>query len=296
MTTFINNFSEISENYEVLICDLWGCLHNGKVSFREALKTLKNFRDNSGVVILVTNAPRPTYLVEEQIHKLGINSSNYDLLLTSGELTSEYIGMNYDNEVKVFHIGDGGNHSVFENIKLYNKTLEIKSVALADADVLVCTEPFNPEEDKLNNYKDIVTFGVERNLPFICSNPDLVVDIGDVRELCAGSIAKMYESLGGKTIYLGKPYKKMYQKAYQFLSKTNQIKKSKILCIGDGITTDIKGAALERLDSLLVIGGLLRNELLLKKNNKYYIDVKGFNKYILTNNVIEPTFAIKSFE
>ncbi len=296
MTTFINNFSEISDNYEVLICDLWGCLHNGEVSFKEALENLKNFRDSSGLVILVTNAPRPKYLVEEQIHKLGINSSYYDLLLTSGELTSEHIGTNYTNEVKVFHIGEAENHSVFENSKLYNKTLAIESVTLSEADVLVCTEPFNPAVDKLDNYKDIVTFGIERDLPFICSNPDLVVDIGDVRELCAGSIANMYETLGGKTIYLGKPYKKMYQKVYQFLAEKNEIKKSKILCIGDGITTDIKGAALERLDSLLVIGGLLRNELLLKKNNEFFIDIKGFNKYILTNNVIEPTFAIKSFE
>ena len=98
MTTFINKFSEISENYEILICDLWGCLHNGKVSFKEALKTLSTFRNNSGVVVLVTNAPRPTHMVGKQIYELGINTSHYDLLLTSGELTSEHIGINYKNK------------------------------------------------------------------------------------------------------------------------------------------------------------------------------------------------------
>ena len=94
MTTFLNKFSEISENYEILICDLWGCLHNGKNSFEKALQTLNNFRYKGGMVILVTNAPRPRHSVENQISRLGINKSHYDFLLTSGELTSELLGAN----------------------------------------------------------------------------------------------------------------------------------------------------------------------------------------------------------
>ncbi len=296
MTTFIKKFSEISKNYEVLICDLWGCLHNGKTSFKEALKALETFRKNSKLVVLVTNAPRPKQMVEKQINKLGINSSQYDFLLTSGELTSEYLGLCNKNKLKVFHIGNNKNHSVFENIKQYNRNLQIEITTLREADILVCTEPFNPVSDALENYHDILYSGVKRALPFICSNPDLVVDVGDVRELCAGSIANMYQSLGGETIYLGKPFRKIYHKVYKFISQKIELQKSKILCIGDGINTDIKGATNEGLDSLLIIGGLLRSEFLKKRNNTYHIDEKGFHKYILRNNVVGPTFAIKSFE
>ena len=296
MSTFIDKFSEISDNYEVLICDLWGCLHDGKNSFEKALQALKTFRENDGLVVLVTNAPRPRPSVEKQINKLGINKSHYDLLLTSGELTSELLGTTHKNKRKVFHIGITSNHSVFENIKRYNKTSEIEIVTLADAEIIVCTEPFNPESDTLDNYNDILSEGIKRGLPFYCSNPDLVVDIGDKRELCAGSIAEGYESLGGQTIYLGKPHSTIYERAYQFVSTKIELEKNKFLCVGDGINTDIKGAGFESLDSLLIIGGLLRNDFLIKRNRTYIIDKKGFNKYLLMNSFIEPTFAMKFFE
>ena len=296
MTTFINKFSEISENYQILICDLWGCLHDGKNSFEKSLKTLNNFRDTGGLVVLVTNAPRPRQTVQNQINKLGINKSHYDFLLTSGELTSELLAQNNKKKIKVFHIGANENHSIFKNIKHYNKILEIEIVTLADAEVIVCTEPFNPVSDTLDNYNDLLSEGIRKGLPFVCANPDLVVDIGNMRELCAGSIAYKYESLGGQTTYLGKPFSTIYKKVYQFVSNKIEIKKNKFLCVGDGITTDIKGAGFEGLDSLLIIGGLLRNDFLIKKNLTYSIDKKGFNKYLLQNNFIEPTFAIKFFE
>ena len=296
LATFIDSFSEISDNYQVLICDLWGCLHDGKNSFGRALQTLKTFRENNGLIVLVTNAPRSQYSVEKQINKLGINKSHYDLLLTSGELTSELLGTKHKNKVKVFHIGIAGNHSVFENIKLYNSLLEIEIVTLADAEMIVCTEPFNPDSDTLDNYNDILSEGIRKGLPFVCSNPDLVVDIGDKRELCAGSIADRYESCGGETTYLGKPFSSIYEKVYQFVSTKIELEKNKFLCVGDGINTDIKGAEFESLDSLLVIGGLLRNDLLIKRNHTYFIDKKGFNKFLLMNNFIEPTFAMKFFE
>ena len=296
MPTYIDKFSEISDNYQVLICDLWGCLHDGKVSFEKALQALKTFRENNGLIVLVTNAPRSQYSVEKQINKLGINKSHYDLLLTSGELTSELLGTNHKNKIKSFHIGITNNHSVFENIKRYNKTLEIEIVTLADAEIIVCTEPFNPVSDTLDNYNDILSEGVKRGLPFVCSNPDLVVDIGDKRELCAGSIAERYESLGGQTSYLGKPHSTIYEKVYQFVSTKIELEKNKFLCVGDGINTDIKGAGFESLDSLLIIGGLLRNDFLIKRNRTYFINEKGLNKYLLMNDFIEPTFAMKFFE
>ncbi len=296
MTTFLNKFSEISENYEILICDLWGCLHDGKNSFEKALQTLNNFRCKGGMVILVTNAPRPRDSVESQINRLGINKAHYDFLLTSGELTSELLGANYKKKIKVFHIGATRNHSVFENIKHYNRILEIEIATLADAEIIVCTEPFNPVSDTLDNYNDLLYEGIRKGLPFVCSNPDLVVDIGDRRELCAGSIAYRYEKMGGQTTYLGKPFSTIYKKVYQFVSTKIKLEKNKFLCVGDGINTDIKGAGFEGLDSLLIIGGLLRNDFLIKKNRTYFIDKKGFKKYLLKNNFIEPTFAMKFFQ
>ena len=208
-----------------MICDLWGCLHNGQVSFKEALKTLNRFRKNGGIVALVTNAPRPKHLVEKQIFKLGINKTHYDALLTSGELTSEFIASKYNNKIKVFHIGSSGFHSVFENTKHYNPSIKIELVTLAEADLIVCTEPFNPKADTIENYKDIFSYGISKNLPLICSNPDLVVDVGEVRELCAGSIANLYKQLGGQITYIGKPFKDIYQKVYNYADIQNDIQR-----------------------------------------------------------------------
>jgi HAD superfamily hydrolase (TIGR01459 family) len=294
LTNLIKTFSEISDKYTAVICDLWGCLHNGVESFPEALRALENFKASNGKVILVTNAPRPIANVEYQIANLGIKETYYDMLLTSGELTSNYIDKISESQLNIFHIGGKRHHSIYKNM-IHEKKISIEIDIIEHADLIVCTEPFNPSRDQLSDYENILKVGIDKDLTLLCANPDLVVDVGDKREMCAGSLASMYEKMGGKVVYFGKPHKNIYQEVYSFLNRVGQSKPKSILCIGDGLKTDIQGANNENLDSLLVVGGLLRKKHLLGNEKNTIIDERKLNQTIETNKV-KVDYAIKFFQ
>ena len=294
MTNVIKTFSEISDKYNAVICDLWGCLHNGIKSFPEALKALEDFKASSGKVILVTNAPRPIANVEYQIANLGIKKIHYDMLLTSGELTSTYINKICENKLSIFHIGGKRHHSIYKDM-ISEKRISIEIENIVDADLIVCTEPFDPSRDQLSDYENTLRAGIDKNLTLLCANPDMVVDVGEKREMCAGSLASMYEKMGGKVIYFGKPHNNIYQEVYSFLNKSDRPRTRSILCIGDGLNTDIRGANNEKLDSLLVVGGLLKKRHLIEKRNCTIIDEIKLNQTIDSNEV-HVDYVIKFFE
>ena len=294
MTKFIKTFSEISDKYSAVICDLWGCLHNGVKSFPAALKALEDFKASKGTVILVTNAPRPIANVEYQIANLGIKKNHYDMLLTSGELTSAYINKTSKNKLNIFHIGGKRHHSVYKDM-INEQKISINIKTIVDADLIVCTEPFDPSKDQLSDYESTFKAGIDKNLTLLCANPDLVVDVGEIREMCAGSLASMYEKMGGKVIYFGKPYNNVYQEVYSFLNKGDKTKEGSVLCIGDGLNTDIRGANNEKLDSLLVVGGLLKNRHLIKKKTRTFIDEIKLSQTI-NEHKVHVDYVIKFFE
>ena len=293
LTNLIKTFSEISDKYTAVICDLWGCLHNGVESFPEALRALGDFKASNGKVILVTNAPRPIANVEYQIANLGIKETYYDMLLTSGELTSNYINKISESHLNIFHIGGKRHHSIYKNM-IHEKKISIDIDNIEHADLIVCTEPFNPSRDQLSDYENILKVGKDKDLTLLCANPDLVVDVGDRREMCAGSLASMYEKMGGKVIYFGKPHKNIYQEVYSFLNGVSESKPNSILCIGDGLTTDIRGANNEKLDSLLVVGGLLKKKHLIEKRNNMILDERKLNQTI-EDNEVHVDYAMKFF-
>ena len=294
MTNIITTFSEISDKYTAVICDLWGCLHNGVKSFPAALKALEDFKASGGTVILVTNAPRPIANVEHQIANLGINKNHYDLLLTSGELTSAYINRIFKKKLNIFHIGGKRHHSLYKDM-ISEQKISINIKTIVDADLIVCTEPFDPSKDQLSDYESTFRAGIDKNLTLLCANPDLVVDVGEIREMCAGSLASMYEKMGGKVIYFGKPYNNIYQEVYSFLNKGKKTQKGSILCIGDGLNTDIRGANNEKLDSLLVVGGLLKNRHLIEKKNRTFVDEIKLSQTI-NEHKVHVDYVIKFFE
>ena len=294
MVNIIETFSEISDKYTAVICDLWGCLHNGIKSFPAALKALEDFKASSGKVILVTNAPRPISNVEYQIENLGINKIYYDMLLTSGELTSTYVNKICKNKLSIFHIGGKRHHSIYKDM-INEQKISIETENIVNADLIVCTEPINPSRDQLSDYKNILRAGTDKNLTLLCANPDLFVDVGETREMCAGSLASMYEKMGGKVIYFGKPYNNVYQEVYSFLNKGDKTKEGSILCIGDGLNTDIRGANNEKLDSLLVVGGLLKNRHLIEKKTCTFVDEIKLSQTI-NEHKVHVDYVIKFFE
>ena len=294
LTNIIETFSDISHNYTAVICDLWGCLHDGLKSFSDALRALEHFKASNGKVVLVTNAPRPIGNVRYQIETLGIKDSHYDMLLTSGELTSNYINKICEKKLSIFHIGGKRHHSIYKNM-IYEEKISIEIDNIAHADLIVCTEPFDPIRDQLADYENTLKIGINKELTLLCANPDLVVDVGDTREMCAGSLALMYQKMGGKVIYFGKPHNNIYQEAYSFLNNGDKQKAESILCIGDGLNTDIRGANNENLDSLLVVGGLLKQRHLIEKENNIIIDEKKLSQTIENDNVYVD-YAIKFFK
>ena len=216
------------------------------------------------------------------------------MLLTSGELTSNYISEICENNLRIFHIGGKRHHSIYKDM-IREKKISIEVANIAKANLIVCTEPFDPSRDQLADYVNILKIGIDKQLTFLCANPDLAVDVGEIREVCAGAVASIYEKMGGKVIYFGKPHNIIYQKVYSFLNKFNTPKAESILCIGDGLNTDIRGANNEKLDSLLVVGGLLKKMHLIEKSNNTIFDKRQLNRTIEKNGV-QADYAIKFFE
>ena len=259
----IKQLKDISKNYNVLFCDIWGCIHNGKEAYQNALKALVEFKRNNGFVMLLTNAPRPKNAVKAHLSTFGISEKHFNDITTSGAAAQNSM-LSGDVGTKVFHLGPKRDVSFFNDIppdrKLTNK---INVVELRHAEGIVCTGLFDDRTETPENYKDLIKYGIQKNLKLLCVNPDIFVDVGDLRVWCAGGIAAAFSKAGGISIYCGKPHKEIYKLAHKKLEMHN-IKSPKILCVGDGINTDILGGKNEMLDTLFVCGGLSKDEVGLK--------------------------------
>ena len=261
MVKIINDFQVISSKYEAVFCDLWGCIHNGKESFKDSIKALLRFRNRGGKVILLTNAPRPQLAIIDFLNQLKITKKYYDAIVTSGDATQLSLQSgNYGHDI--FHIGPSRDLCIFDaGDNSVNDFNPINLVEIAKASCILCTGLFNDQIENPDDYKKIINQGVDKKLPLLCANPDIQVDYGHQRLWCAGAIANNYRKAGGKSIYFGKPHKAIYDLALKKLYDIDPtISKHKIICIGDGIKTDILGGNSMGLDTLFVSGGLADKE------------------------------------
>tara|TARA_Y100000816_G_scaffold41148_1_gene25850 strand:- start:79 stop:897 length:819 start_codon:yes stop_codon:yes gene_type:complete len=239
----------IVDNYQLFYIDLWGVIHNGINLHIEAIKTIKEITKNNKEYVLLTNAPRPNSAVKNFLEKMGLEKQIRDHVFTSGDAALNYIKNNL-NKKNFFHIGPPRDFDLFRDFK------KDKSENINKSDYILCTGLFDDHNKDLNYYKDLLEKNLEKKM--ICTNPDLIVDRGNIRELCAGSVAIVFEKMGGEVIYFGKPYPEVYNQAINNKDK-------KVLSIGDNLNTDIKGANLLNFDSLLISNGIHKNEL--KENN-----------------------------
>lgn len=256
MTQIINSLSEISDRYRALFVDLWGCVHNGLVPFPDAVKALQDYRERGGVVVLVTNSPKPRDPVKAQLEKIGVAPNSWDTIATSGDSARSALFRGVVGQ-KIYFIGDEVNDAgFFEPLRLLEHPINIQKVPLAEAEGIVCTGPFDPLADPSVNRADFL-YAKTKGLKLLCANPDIVVDRGERREWCAGALARLYTEMGGESLYFGKPHPPIYDLARRRLAALgHDIRDSEILAIGDGIGTDIKGAIGEDIDSLFLSGGL----------------------------------------
>jgi HAD superfamily hydrolase (TIGR01459 family) len=249
----IQGLSALAANYQVLVCDIWGVVHNGREAFPGVVDTLRRFREN-GIVLLLSNAPRPNGPIREQLAGLKVREAAYDTLVTSGDLTRRLLVERAP--LNVHHVGPDRDMPLFENLAVHR-------VAMKEADAIVCTGPFDDTKEGPDDYRDYWHDALARRLPFYCANPDLVVQRGDQLIYCAGALAHQYEDQGGEVLYLGKPHAPAYAFVAERLRELTgrDIPRAKWLAVGDGLKTDIAGATLAGIDSLLITGGIHEAEL-----------------------------------
>lgn len=252
MTKIIKNLSEIGADYDVLFCDLWGCLHNGKEPYAAAVTALQQFRQGGGKVCLMTNAPRPNQYVIAQLDRMGVPRDAWDIVVSSGDAAQD--GM-FAGSVgsKVWHIGTEKDDGFFTDVPDEWAGAVVTRVPLEEAEGIVATGPFDEANEAPEDYRGQFMLARERGLKLLCANPDIVVDMGETRIYCAGALAEFYEELGGTSLYFGKPHSPVYERAKRLMGLDDA---SRILVVGDGIKTDVMGAQQEGLDCLFVTGGL----------------------------------------
>ncbi len=247
MAQRIQSFRDIAAHYDVVLCDVWGVLHNGVEAFSAASEALAEARAAGLTVVLITNSPRPHPGVKVQIRGLGVTDDAYDRIVTSGDVTRALIE---DAPKRVYFIGADKDHPLLDG-------LGVEQVGLEAADVVVCAGLRDDEVESIEDYRAELTALAARDLPFICANPDLVVERGHRLIPCAGALAQLYEVLGGTTRIAGKPYRPIYEKS---LAEAREMRGafdlSRVIAIGDGMPTDVRGAEGFGLDVLYISGGI----------------------------------------
>ena len=259
MTQIVTTLADISERYDALFVDLWGCVHNGITAFPDAVAALRSYRATGGKVVLVTNAPRPRAGVMKQLAHFKVPDDCYDTIATSGDSARSAMFLGAVGP-KVWFIGQPHDLPFFDPLSLLDNPVSITRVPLEQATGIVVTGPEDPQADP-EAMRPYFALARDRGLKLLCANPDIVVDRGARREWCAGALAKLYTEMGGESLYFGKPHPPIYDLARRRLSAMGvDIHDSRILAIGDGILTDIAGAMGEDIDSLFITGGLAASE------------------------------------
>jgi len=249
----IEQFGLLARDYDVLLCDIWGVVHNGIAAFPDACDVLARFRKKGGAVILITNAPRAGANVQRILDRFAVPHDAYDAIMSSGDVTHGIVETRLNQ--RVFHLGPERDLSIFAG-------LDVTFAPAETADYVVCSGLFDDTRETPEDYRELLTAMRARSLFMVCANPDIVVERGDELVYCAGAIADAYAEIGGEVLYCGKPYAPIYEAA---LGKAAALRGgpsplARVLAIGDSVRTDLKGAALFGLDCLFVVSGLHADE------------------------------------
>lgn len=247
MAERIQSLNDIVKHYDVILCDVWGVLHNGVSAFADASVALKAARDNGLTVVLITNSPRPHPGVMRQIEGLGVLPDAYDRIVTSGDVTR---GLISEGPKNIYFIGAGRDHPLLDG-------LGVTLTGEDEAEIVVCAGFVDDESETPEMYRELLARLAARDLAMICANPDLVVERGHRLIPCAGALAQLYEELGGDTLIAGKPHKPIYSAALAVAEECHgPLDHARVLAIGDGMPTDVRGAISEGLELLYISAGI----------------------------------------
>ena len=239
----------LAGRYDVLLCDVWGVIHNGREAFSGPCATLARWRAEQGPVILVSNSPRPCAAVADQLDALGVPRDAWSALVTSGDATRALLAARAPGPA--YAIGPARDAPLYEGLGLEFAPLE-------RAAFISCTGPFDDETETPEDYRAQFETGVARGLAMICANPDKVVQRGERLIYCGGALAELYQAMGGEAVMAGKPHPPIYAASLARAAELagHRIDRRRVLVIGDGVATDLVGAAAQELDALFIAGGI----------------------------------------
>ncbi|MCH9765930.1 MAG: TIGR01459 family HAD-type hydrolase [Alphaproteobacteria bacterium] len=241
--------------YQVLLCDVWGVVHNGAAAHEKACDALIEFRRRNGIVILVSNAPVPKFRVQAMLHRVGVPDGIANDIISSGEIALTHIrDAGYK---RAFYIGPKDRDAAF-----FGQSSAVNA-PLDTAEAVVCTGLNDDRRDVVEDYRPVLVEALKHKLPFVCANPDLVVDVGGTHFVCAGAIADLYERMGGDVYWAGKPHASAYDAAMASAERVanKTLKKSDAVVIGDALRTDIEGARRYGVDAIFIAGGIHRGDV-----------------------------------
>jgi HAD superfamily hydrolase (TIGR01459 family) len=249
----ITALSDISDHYDAVLCDVWGVIHNGRSAYLEGCDALAGFRAQGKPVVLISNAPRPSSIIPGQLAHLGVRRDGWDEIVTSGDATRLEIEKRGPRGYK---IGPSKDEGLYEGLPVDFRPAD-------SADYVICTGLRDDLTEPPETYREELKALASRNLPFICANPDRVVQFGGQLIPCAGALADIYEELGGQVIMAGKPFAPIYDLTIAAAERLagKKLDRKRLLCIGDGVQTDVMGAFNQGLDCLFVAAGIHAQEL-----------------------------------
>ncbi len=255
MTTEIRSFAEIAPRYRAMLCDLWGCYHNGLTPYAEAVAALRAYRAAGGIVLLLTNAPRPVEGVRRFLAGIGAPEDTHDGVLSSGEVCARAIRAGRHGR-RLLYLGPDRDTGMLE-------ASEAEAVDVGRAEAILCTGLRDDRTETPETYAEEMADWRARGLPMLCANPDIVVDRGEERLYCAGALAQAYAEIGGEVAYFGKPHAPVYAAALEALAEIagEPLAPEEVVGVGDGILTDVAGAAEAGMATVFVTGGIAAPEL-----------------------------------
>jgi HAD superfamily hydrolase (TIGR01459 family) len=255
MTRVITGLGQIAADYDVLLCDVWGVIHNGRESFAGPCAALARWRAERGPVVLISNSPRRAADVAEQLDGLAAPRSAWSALATSGDATRALLAARAPGPA--WALGPERDAPLYEG-------LELAFAGPNEAAFISCTGPVDDEVETPEDYREVFELAVRRGLPMICANPDIVVQRGERLIYCGGALAQLYQALGGEVAMAGKPHPPIYALALAEAERRlgRPPDRRRVLAIGDGVATDVAGANARGLDVLFVASGIHRAECL----------------------------------
>ncbi|KAA5802381.1 TIGR01459 family HAD-type hydrolase [Alkalicaulis satelles] len=238
----------LAREYDAVLCDVWGVIRDGRALIPEALDALQKYRAQGGRVVLISNSPRRSASLLTHLAQLGAGPDNWDGAVTSGDAIFEELSRRAPGPA--YKLGPDYDDGLYPGTGL-------AFAPLGEAAFIACTGLVNDDRETPEEYRDLLTEAALRRLPMVCANPDIVVQVGDRLQYCAGALAALYETLGGTVVMAGKPHPPIYELAYQRLAALGcETEPSRLLAIGDGPDTDIAGAQGEGLDALFITSGI----------------------------------------